>query len=428
VYWKLNPAIFIRLLKGTILTGMPQKRFSYRFGFATWLILIIQFIAFFTFFLFVPFISTYFSKSAGFTISFIGLILAIRIISQQGLMIVGGFLADRFGYKPIAICGFLLRGLGFIGVGLTINPSLVLLAAGLSGLGGAMFSPALKASITSFTPSEQHKDAFSLLNILENTGTVLGPLAGLYFKAEQFLMLCIVSGILFGLMSLLVLFLPNHSVPKKNDSWIRESTKIFRNKSFMLIVLSLMPFHFLYQQLYLTLPIVANQATGSSGWIFSFVTVLVIFFQWHISRYSNHKSLKRIFILSYAVLFITLMPIAFGTSLWTILLILVGLSFGSMMLLPAFQSYVAHIAPQESLAAYFGFSNMAMAIGGSLGNLFGGMLHDYFVRVHKPQLFWILLCVLTIPPIVGAVRLKYVQQKQRTARLIAKIQLYRSGN
>ncbi|WP_028776032.1 MFS transporter [Shimazuella kribbensis] len=407
---------------------MLQRRFPYRFGFATWLILIIQFIAFFTFFLFVPFISTYFSKSVGFSVSFVGVILAIRIMSQQGLMVVGGFLADRLGYKPVALCGFLLRGLGFIGMGLATNPSLVLLAAGLSGLGGAMFSPALRASLTSFTPSEQHKDAFSLLNVIENTGTVLGPLAGLYFQTEQFLLLSIFSGVLFGLMSVLVLFLPDHTVLKKQDSWIRESTKIFRHKSFLFVTLSLMPFHFLYQQLYLTLPIAANQATGSSGWIFSFVTILVVFFQWPISRFSNNKSLKRIFILSYVVLFLAHMPIVFGISVWTIALILGGLSFGSMMLLPAFQSYVAHIAPKESLAAYFGFSNMAMAIGGSLGNLFGGMLHDYFVRLHKPEFFWILLSVLTIAPIAGAVRLKYIQQKQRNARLWTKIRLNRSGN
>jgi MFS transporter, DHA1 family, multidrug resistance protein len=391
-------------------TGMSKSGFSYRFGFATWLILLIQFIAFFTFFMFVPFISTYFSKSVGFSLSFIGVILATRIISQQGLMTVGGFLADRFGYKLVAIMGFLIRGVGFLGMGLTTNPSLFLLAAGLSGLGGAMFSPALRASITSLTPSEQHKEAFSLLNILENTGTVLGPLAGLYFIEEQFLLLCVVAGIFFGLMSFLVFFLPNHSVAEKKASWIKESVSLFRNQDFMRVIVSLMPFHFLYQQLYLTLPIVANQETGSSGWIFSFVTVFVICFQLPISRYTQNKSLKHIFILSYLVLFLTLIPIAFGASIFTIVLFLTGLSYGSMMLLPSFQTYVASIAPKESVAAYFGFSNMAMAIGGSLGNLVGGMLQDYFVAIQRPAFFWILLCILTIPPIIGALILKHMQQ------------------
>ncbi len=426
VYWKGNPATCTRFLKGMIFTGMSKSGFSYRFGFATWIILVIQFIAFFTFFLFVPFISTYFSKSVGFSLSFIGVILATRIISQQGLMTVGGFLADRLGYKRVAIMGFLIRGVGFLGMGLTTNPSLVLLAAGLSGLGGAMFSPALRASITSLTPPEQHKEAFSLLNILENTGTVLGPLAGLYFTEEQFLLLCIISGVFFVLMSFLVFFLPNHSVSERKTSWIKESVNLVRNQTFMRVILSLMPFHFLYQQLYLTLPIVANQATGSSGWIFSFVTVLVICFQWPTSQYTKNKSLKHIFSLSYLILFLTLIPIGFGSSIFTIGLFLVGLSYGSMMLLPSFQSYVASIAPKESLAAYFGFSNMAMAIGGSLGNLVGGVLQDYFVAIHKPAFFWILLCILTIPPIVGALRLKHIQQKQRTARLLEKIQLYRS--
>jgi DHA1 family multidrug resistance protein-like MFS transporter len=397
---------------------MFARKKSYHFGFATWLILIIQFVAYFTFFLFVPFISTYFSNSVGFTLSFIGVILAIRIISQQGFMTVGGYLADRYGYKRIAIIGFILRGIGFMSMGMTTNPYLVLVAAGISGLGGAMFSPALRASLTSITPSKQHKEAFSLLNILENAGTVLGPLAGLYFKEEQFVLLCMVSGILFGLMSFLVLFLPKCSVPKKNTSWVGETVSILRNASFVRIVLSLMPFHFLYQQLYLSLPIEANQVSGSSGWIFSFVTILIICFQWSISRYTTGKSLKHVFSLSYVVLFLTLVSISFGSSIFTIGLFLIGLSFGSMMLLPAFQSYVASIAPKESLAAYFGFSNMAMAIGGSLGNLLGGMLQDYFQSIHRPELFWMVLSLTTIPPIIGAIRLRHLQQKRRAQRVV----------
>jgi MFS transporter, DHA1 family, multidrug resistance protein len=406
--------------------GLLNKWSSVRFGMGTWLILFIQFLAFFTFFLFVPFISTYFSHTMGFSVSFVGMILAVRIISQQGLMMAGGFLADRFGYKPIAVLGFIVRGLGFAWLGLTADPILIIIAASLSGLGGAMFSPALKALVTFFTPSDRQKEAFSFMNIVENAGTVLGPLAGLYFKEDQFVGLCLISGALFGLMGLIVLFLPNPPSPKKSRSWIQESRQIFRHQSFMFIVISLMPFHFIYQQLYLTLPIAANQATGSSGWIFSFVTVLVIVFQWPISRFTDNKSLKRIFSLSYLFLGISFLFLAIKADLWTVLLALAGISVGSMMLLPSFQSYVANIAPKESLAAYFGFSNMAMAIGGSLGNLLGGMLNDYFADLNQPQYFWLTLSLLTVFPIIGALRLKYIQQKRRTSQLLAKIHGYRS--
>lgn len=401
---------------------------SYRFGMGTWLILFIQFLAFFTFFMFVPFISTYFSHSLGFSVAFVGVILAVRIISQQGLMMAGGFLADRFGYKPIAVLGFIVRGVGFAWMGLTDDPISILIAASLSGVGGAMFSPSLKALVTYFTPLDRQKEAFSALNIIENAGSVLGPLAGLYFQEDQFLLLCIISGTIFGLMGFVVLLLPNPPAPKASRSWIQESGLIFRQKQFMLIVISLMPFHFIYQQLYLTLPIVANQTTGSSGWIFSFVTIMIILFQWPVSVYTDNKSLKRIFSIAYVFLGVTLMFLGIVSSSWTVLLTLAAISLGSMMLLPSFQSYVANIAPKESLAAYFGFSNMAMAIGGSLGNFLGGVLHDFFVDINQPQTFWLTLSILTLFPIMGAVRLKYTQQKRRTAQLLAKFHEFRSDH
>lgn len=395
-------------------------------GWGTWLILLIQFLAFFTFFMFVPFISTYFSHSLKFSMSFVGLILAVRIISQQGLMMMGGFLADRFGYKSIAVLGFIVRGLGFAWLGLTTNPVFILIAATLSGLGGAMFSPALKALVTHFTPVHRQKEAFSLLNIVENAGTVLGPLAGLYFNEDQFLMLCLISGVLFGCMGFVVLFLPNPPLPQKSGSWMQESVQILKKKQFMIILLSLIPFHFIFQQLYLTLPIVTKQATGSSGWIFSFITVMVIAFQWPISRYTDHKSLKRIFSLAYLFLGIALVSLGWYVNVWTIVWVLTGIAIGSMMFLPTFQSYVANIAPKGSLAAYFGFSNMAMAIGGSLGNLLGGVLNDYFIDIKQPQHFWFILSFLTLLPIIGALRLKHIQQKTRNAQLLTKIHQYRS--
>jgi DHA1 family multidrug resistance protein-like MFS transporter len=72
------------------------------------------------------------------------------------------------------------------------------------------------------------------------------------------------------------------------------------------------------------------------------------------------------------------------------------------MLLPAFHSYVARVAPKESLASYFGFSNLAMAVGGSLSNLLGGILYNVFTQNHVTGLFWIGLSMLAFLPAAGA--------------------------
>ncbi|MBK0295876.1 MFS transporter [Priestia megaterium] len=385
------------------------KKISFsNLGIGTWLIIIIQFIAFFTFFMFVPFISTYFVNQLGFSLAFVGTVLSLRIISQQGLMIFGGFLADRFGYKQLAVTGFVCRGIGFAGLGLTNQPILIIIAAILSGLGGAMFSPALKAALTMFTPPERSKEAFSMMNMVENGGTVMGPLVGLFFKQEDFFIMCLISGFLFWLIGFIVLFLPNPPVLKRHSSWIQETFDIMRHKIFILLVISLMPFHFIYQQLYLTFPIISEKVTGSSSWIFSFITINIILLQVPILHWFKNHSMKTIFILPYIFIGLSLFILGYSEQLLPLIIVLVSISFGSMLLLPFFQDYVAEIAPKESLAAYFGFSNMAMGIGGSLGNLLGGVLYDLL----KPEWFWIILSMICILPIIGVTRLKHTNSKR----------------
>ncbi|WP_050182232.1 MFS transporter [Domibacillus robiginosus] len=394
---------------------MFKKNIFSNLGTGTWLIILIQFVAFFTFFMFVPFISTYFVNHLGFSLAFVGIVLSVRIISQQGLMVFGGFLADRFGYKQLAIAGFACRGVGFAGLGLTDQPFLIVIAAILSGLGGAMFSPALKATLTMLTPAENHKQAFSMMNIVENAGTVMGPLAGLFFKPEDFLFLCLISGALFWVIGCIVLFLPNPPLLKRHSSWIQDTVNIMRNKSFILLVFSLMPFHFIYQQLYLTFPVISERLTGSSSWIFSLVTINVILLQMPVLHWFKDRSMSSIFALPYILIGFSLMILGYSEHIITLIIALISISFGSMLLLPFFQNYIADIAPKESLAGYFGFSNLAAGIGGSLGNLLGGVLYDWL----KPEWFWLLLSLICALPIIGIVRLKQINPKKITPQNIS---------
>jgi DHA1 family multidrug resistance protein-like MFS transporter len=395
------------------------KKSLSNFGMGTWLIIFIQFIAFFTFFMFVPFISTYFVNQLDFSLAFVGIVLSLRIISQQGLMVFGGFLADQFGYKQMAIAGFVCRGVGFIGLGLTDQPLLIIIAVILSGLGGAMFIPALKATLTMFTPPERSKEAFSMMNVVENAGTVMGPLAGLFFNEEDFFLLCLISGSLFWIIGFIVLFLPSPPLLKRDSSWIEESLKIIRHRNFILLVWILMPFHFIYQQLYLTFPIISEKLTGSSSWIFSFVTVNIILLQMPVLHWFRDRSMKAVFVLPYIFIGLSFMILGFSEQIFSVVIALISIAFGSMVLLPFFQDYVAYIAPKESLAAYFGFSNMAMAVGGSLGNLLGGVLYDLFIEISKPQWFWLLLSIICILPILGVTRLKRSSSKTITQKRIS---------
>jgi DHA1 family multidrug resistance protein-like MFS transporter len=381
---------------------MSKKKFLYivcSYGWKTWFLLFLQFVIYFTFFMFIPFISLYFSKSLGFSISFIGFVLAIRMLSQQGLMILGGFVGDKLGYKRISVIGLMIRGTGFAGMGLTTEPFLIIVFAILGGLGGALFSPALKATITSYNKPEKQKKVHSLTNIAESTGAILGPMVGLLFNYNQFYILSIMSGAFFYFAAFLLLFLPLSVVHKKRSgSFLDHSKHIIGNKTFLIVTCSMIPFHFLHQQMYLIFPIVASEHTGSSGWIFPYVTLLVISLQWLFTNITHSIHLNKIMSYGYLFMFLSLLPISINSHFFTILIALTGIAIGIISLLPSFNSYVAYTATPNSVGMYFGFSNIAMAVGGALGNLLGGIFYDFFLKINLTGLFWISLSLLCLLP------------------------------
>lgn len=65
------------------------------------------------FFVVMPMISLRFVDQLGWAAGVVGLALGLRQLTQQGLGVFGGSLADKFGARPLIVCGMLLRALGF---------------------------------------------------------------------------------------------------------------------------------------------------------------------------------------------------------------------------------------------------------------------------------------------------------------------------
>src|SRR5262245_65141708 len=68
------------------------------------------------FFMVVPLISVHYVDDLGWAAAAIGVVLAARQLTQQGLTLFGGALADRIGVKGLICAGQIVRALGFAGM------------------------------------------------------------------------------------------------------------------------------------------------------------------------------------------------------------------------------------------------------------------------------------------------------------------------
>lgn len=91
------------------------------------------------FFMLIPLVSVHYTESLGFTASMVGLALAVRQFSQQGLMLLTGSLAERVGYRPVLATGMIVRSLGFATFVVADTLPRLLLASFVAAVGGAFF-------------------------------------------------------------------------------------------------------------------------------------------------------------------------------------------------------------------------------------------------------------------------------------------------
>lgn len=65
------------------------------------------------FYMLMPYLAGHLAGPLGLAAWAVGLVLGIRNLSQQGMFLLGGTLADRIGDKPLIVTGCLLRTAGF---------------------------------------------------------------------------------------------------------------------------------------------------------------------------------------------------------------------------------------------------------------------------------------------------------------------------
>ncbi len=74
------------------------------------------------FYMLVPFLAGYMANGLGLALWIVGLVLGIRVLTQEGMSLIGGSIGDRLGYKSAIVAGSLLRTVAFTLFGFVDGP------------------------------------------------------------------------------------------------------------------------------------------------------------------------------------------------------------------------------------------------------------------------------------------------------------------
>ena len=391
------------------------------FGRPSQLLMVNQFTINLGFYMLMPYLASYLSGPLGLAGWAVGLVLGVRNFSQQGMFLVGGTLADRFGYKPLIVAGCLLRTAGFgLLAAVQSLPSLIV-ASAATGFAGALFNPAVRAYLAA-DAGPRRLEAFAVFNVFYQGGILAGPLVGLALTTVDFRLTCLVAAAVFAVLTIVqVRALPAQAPaePGERRSVLTEWRSVASNRTFVLFSLVMIGSYVLSFQTYLALPMEARRVAGSTtasdalvAGLFAVSGVLALIGQlkitsWFKSRWYPGTCL---------VIGLSLMAVGFaaplaaaraGAAAGAVALVFaaVFLALGTVAVFPFEMDTVVRLSGERLVATHYGFYNTIVGVGILAGNLFTGTVFDLARNAGWPELPWLALGALGAACALGLRRL-----------------------
>jgi MFS transporter, DHA1 family, multidrug resistance protein len=368
-------------------------------------LMVINFLMYCGFFLVIPLLSVQFVERLGFAAAMVGLALAVRQLLQQGVTLVGGMLADRFGARGLIGLGVLVRAVGFVSLAWAETPATLMVAMVLSALGGALFEAPSRAAVAALTLESERARTYALLGVVGGLGMTIGPLLGALLLRLNFQAVSLTAAGCFLLVAAVTLLLPPIRVAAAGQPMGHGVGLALRDRPFLLFTGLLMGYWFMWVQLTLSIPLVAERLTGNSdsiGLVFALNAGMTILLQYPLLGFAERwlRPLS-ILILGMALMALGLGSVALATNLWFLLGSIVIFTIGTLLATPTQQSVTANLSNPKALGSYFGVNALALAFGGGLGNLSGGLLTDAARQAGVPAMPWLVFALLGFGSAVG---------------------------
>lgn len=130
----------------------------------------------------IPTLPLYLKNSLGFSAGVIGLMLSVYAATETLAKTPLGIFSDRFGRRPVILCGLLLAALVPAGFVFARSPLAFVFLQILNGLGVAAFWPILSALIADRVRAEERAAALSVVNMAYLSALGVGPALGTYLN------------------------------------------------------------------------------------------------------------------------------------------------------------------------------------------------------------------------------------------------------
>ena len=368
----------------------------------------------------------------------VGFLQGIVYAATYVLPILGGALADRYGYRRMLLVAFSLLTTGYFAAGYMSVYALVFLALLVMATGAGLFKPIISGTIARSTDERTSSVGFGIYYWMINLGAFLAPLVVSVLKGFSWQYVFTASAAYTGLMLLPAAFLyrdpPRPESTKRLKDVLVEAAEVLGDARFMLMIVVYSGFWILYFQNFGSVlwylrdfvdrAPVSAAVTSLLSWVglpwkFTFdaehVTVInagmIILLQVWVSRAVKERPALPVMVTGMALGAVGFACLAASRNPWVLVTGIAVFSLGEMTAHPKYYSFVGLVAPADRKAVYMGYAFLYGVFGSLLGSNLGAFLYE---RMLKPalgtpragaqaRLFWLLFAVLDVVAAAGLV-------------------------
>lgn len=363
-------------------------------------------------------LAVYLTESLHFSETDAGSLIGIFGFIVWFLPVLGGTLADRFGFKRTLAAAYLILTVGYFLLGSLSAPFLaplreaiplywfVLLILVIPALGPGIVKPIVAGTTARASKEELRSLGFSIYYTIVNIGGMLGPIMAYKVRTTMGVENVFRVSAAFTLAMFVVTLLFFQEPPrdeKQAPQTVAQSLKnmliVFTNFRFMSFLVIFSGFYIVFWQQYVALPLFLRQVNPSANadLLLSVDPATVVAFTFLVNLLIKKVPAFTSIVLGVLISALSWLLLTISGSTAMVILTLFVLALGELTLSPKYYDYVSRLAPRGQTALFMGFSFMPVAVGDLVGSPLGGWLVEKYVRQeNRPGQMWFVVTAVGI--------------------------------
>ncbi len=358
-------------------------------------------------------LAIYLNEQLHFSAELTGKIIGIFGLVVYFLPVVGGALADRFGFRRALLFAFFIMTIGYFLLGSLSAPWmqsvrsalgdewLVITVLLIPALGPATVKPCVAGTTAKASTENMRSLGYSIYYTLVNVGGMLGPLMAwlvrkrLGLGMENVFRVAALSVFLMFWVTLFFYREPPTPADEKVSSVgiaFKNLVTVLGNARFVIFLLVTSGFYIAWWQIYIMAPLFIRRFVNhnaNTDLVLVIEGLAVICLQIVVAYATRRLSAVPTIALGFLITGLAFVLMAVHPSVISFAVMLVVIALGEVTQASRYYEYCSRLAPEGQEGLYLGYAFPPIGLGAWVGGLLGGYLvHEFGDVIKRPAAMW----------------------------------------